>query len=201
MFTGIVTAIGEVAKADLQGRQARFEIASPYHPPTVEIGASIAHAGCCLTVVEKRAASGGMIHVVECSPETLSATTLGSWRLGAKMNLERAARLGDELGGHLVAGHVDGVGALAARAEEGDYLRLDFTAPDALMPFLAPKGSIAIDGVSLTVNGVGRDRFSVMIIPHTADVTTLGALKPGDKVNLEADLIARYVARMIAPQN
>ncbi|NWG53727.1 MAG: riboflavin synthase [Hydrogenophilaceae bacterium] len=198
MFTGIVTAVGEVTRAERAGEQARFEIASSYDPDTVAIGASISHAGCCLTVVSREKTNAGMRHIVECSPETLALTTLGQWRVGARMNLERAARVGDELGGHIVAGHVDGMGELASRGVEGDYLRLTFAAPRALMPYLAPKGSIAIDGVSLTVNAVERETFSVMIIPHTASETTLGVLTPGDRVNLEADLIARYVARMLA---
>lgn len=198
MFTGIVTAVGEVTRAERAGEQARFEIASSYDPDTVAIGASISHAGCCLTVVSREKTNAGMRHIVECSPETLALTTLGRWRVGARMNLERAARVGDELGGHIVAGHVDGMGELASRGVEGDYLRLTFAAPRALMPYLAPKGSIAIDGVSLTVNAVESETFSVMIIPHTASETTLGALTPGDRVNLEADLIARYVARMLA---
>ncbi|MGE0045515.1 MAG: riboflavin synthase [Hyphomonadaceae bacterium] len=197
MFTGIVTAIGEVTRAERAGAQARFEIASTYDAATVEIGASINHAGCCLTIVATEKINSGMKHIVECSPETLSVTTLGAWGVGARMNLERATRAGDELGGHIVAGHVDGMAALLSRGIEGDYLRLDFSLPGPLAPYLAPKGSIAIDGVSLTVNEVGEDRFSVMIIPHTAQATTLGALAPGDKVNLEADLIARYVARMM----
>lgn len=198
MFTGLVTAIGEVVSAERAGAQARFAIASTYDPADIAIGASIAHAGCCLTVVETSGAAGARRHVVECSPETLATTTLGAWRIVSRMNLERAARFGDEIGGHLVAGHIDGVGRLTARAATGDYVRLEFSAPMKLMPYLAPKGSIAIDGVSLTVNEVERDRFSVMIIPHTASVTTLGALGEGDAVNLEADLIARYVARMMA---
>jgi riboflavin synthase len=201
MFTGLVSAVGEVTRAEKAGEQARFAIASPYDAATMALGASVSHAGCCLTLVEVSATPTGALHVVECSPETLALTTLGRWRPGARMNLERALRMGDELGGHMVAGHVDGVGALVARATEGDYLRLEFRATAALMPYLAPKGSVAIDGVSLTVNTVGvgleQDRFSVMIIPHTASATTLGALAVGDPVNLEADLIARYVARVL----
>lgn len=198
MFTGIVTAVGEVTRAERVGAQARFEILSCYDAKSLEIGASINHAGCCLTLVAIEATNAGAKHIVECSPETLSVTTLGAWAAGSRMNLERATRAGDELGGHIVAGHADGTGELIARGVEGDYLRLDFSLPQALAPYAAPKGSIAIDGVSLTVNTVERARFSVMIIPHTAQATTLGALQPGDKVNLEADLIARYVARMMA---
>ncbi|MBI1185975.1 MAG: riboflavin synthase [Alphaproteobacteria bacterium] len=202
MFTGLVTAVGEVTRAERPGaqgiEQARFEIASPYDPDSIAIGASVSHAGCCLTIVSKERTNTGMRHIVECSPETLSLTTLGRWREGVRVNLERAMRVGDELGGHIVAGHVDGMGELRARGVEGDYLRLAFAAPRALMPYLAPKGSIAIDGVSLTVNTVDAETFSVMIIPHTAAEPTLGALTPGEPVNLEADLIARYVARMLA---
>jgi riboflavin synthase len=198
MFTGIVTAIGEVTRAERRGDQALFEIASPYDAETVAIGASINHAGCCLTVIEATRTNVGMRHVVECSPETLAKSTLGKWEVGLRMNLERAARLGEEIGGHLVAGHVDGVGRLVKRGIEGDYLSLEVSAPEALTRYLAPKGSIAIDGVSLTVNEVEGARFSVMIIPHTAQVTTLDKLEPGDEVNLEVDLIARYVARMLA---
>ncbi len=196
MFTGIISALGEVTRAE-QGAQARFTVASPYDAASMALGASVAHAGCCLTLVEIEATPTGALHVVECSPETLSKTTLGGWRVGSKVNLERALRMGDELGGHMVAGHVDGVGALTSKRIEGDYLRLVFSTPEALSPYLAPKGSIAIDGVSLTVNVVERSSFSVMIIPHTASVTTLGALREGDPVNLEADLVARYVARML----
>lgn len=201
MFTGIVTAVGEVTRAERAGAQARFEIASIYDPDSVDIGASISHAGCCLTVVAKERTNAGMRHVVECSPETLAKTNLGQWAIGSRMNLERATRAGDELGGHIVAGHVDDVGRLVSRGVEGDYLRLVFEAPAALLPYLAPKGSIAIDGVSLTVNDIEGETFSVMIIPHTAQATTLGALTPGDHVNLEADLIARYVARMLSFKN
>jgi riboflavin synthase len=198
MFTGIVTAVGEVTRAERRGDQALFEIASPYDAETVAIGASINHAGCCLTVVEATRTNSGMRHVVECSPETLAKSTLGKWQIGSRMNLERAARLGEEIGGHLVAGHVDGVGRLVKRGIEGDYLCLEVSAPEALARYLAPKGSIAVDGVSLTVNEVEGAQFSVMIIPHTGQVTTLGKLEPGDEVNLEVDLIARYLARMLA---
>lgn len=197
MFTGIVTAIGRI-RAVSEGRDARrFEIESGYDPSTIDIGASIAHAGCCLTVVKKGAAPGGGWHAVEVSAETLSKTTLGGWEAGGLVNLERSLKLGDELGGHMVAGHVDGVGRIAAREAVGGSLRLAFDAPDALAPFIAAKGSIAVDGVSLTVNAVQGARFEVNIIPHTAEATTLGALAPGDAVNLEADLVARYVARML----
>lgn len=196
MFTGIVSAIGEVT-AVKAGPVTRFEIASSYDPASVDIGASISHAGVCLTVVERRAGGAGMIHAVEAVPETLAKTNLGAWRVGAKINLERALRAGDELGGHIVAGHVDGVGRVRAITPDGGSIRIAVETPVALAPMIAEKGSITIDGVSLTVVNAGDDGFSVAIIPHTSLVTTLGALKVGDMVNLEIDLLARYVARLL----
>jgi riboflavin synthase len=173
-------------------------MASPYAEAEVAVGASIAHAGCCLTVVERAAAAGGGLrHVVELGAETLACTTLGSVALGARLNLERALRVGDELGGHWVAGHVDGVGRVAAVAADGEGWRIEIEAPAALAPLIAPKGSIAVDGVSLTVNGVDGARFGVLIIPHTWRATTLSALAPGAMVNLEADVMARYAARLL----
>jgi riboflavin synthase len=195
MFTGIVTAIGTVRALTPIGADAdmRIEIATPW-PDTaaVAIGASISCAGCCLTAV----AVGADFFAVQASAETLSKTLLGTWRVGTRLNLERALRMGDELGGHIVSGHCDGVGTLLSRAPEGGSLRLAFRAPDALSRFIAPKGSIAVDGVSLTVNDVQGAVFGVNIIPHTAQATTLGALVPGDGVNLEIDMLARYVARL-----
>ena len=191
MFTGIVTDIGRVREARDTARDRRFEIETRYDVAAIEIGASISHAGCCLTVVEK----GWDWFAVEASGETLSATTLGSWTVGHAVNLERAARLGEELGGHIVSGHVDGVGETLSITPEGGSHRLRLRAPRPLHRFIAPKGSIAVDGVSLTVNEVEDDVFGVNIIPHTWDATTLGGLRPGAKVNLEIDLIARYVAR------
>lgn len=196
MFTGIVSAVGEIAKID-PGPVTRLAVRSPYDPTGVEIGASINHAGVCLTVVAKRSEGAGMIHDVEMVPETLAKTTLGALKVGGKINLERALKAGEELGGHLLSGHVDGVGQLSALADEGGSTRLTFTAPPALMDFIAGKGSIAIDGVSLTVASVEQGAFSVAIIPHTALVTTLGTLRLGDMVNLEIDMIARYVARLL----
>lgn len=196
MFTGIVSAVGEIAKID-PGPVTRLAVRSPYDPTGVEIGASINHAGVCLTVVAKRAEGAGMIHDVEMVPETLAKTTLGALKVGDKINLERALKAGEELGGHLLSGHVDGVGQLTAVTDEGGSTRLTFTAPEALMAFIAGKGSIAIDGVSLTVASVEHGSFSVAIIPHTALVTTLGTLKVGAMANLEIDMIARYVARLL----
>ncbi len=196
MFTGIVSALGEVVSVK-SGGVTRFEIASPYDPAGVDIGASISHAGACLTVIERYAAGAGMVHAVEAVPETMAKTTLGAWRAGSRINLERALRAGDELGGHLLAGHVDGVGVVRALAPEGGSSIMTVEAPDTLMPLIAAKGSIAIDGVSLTVVDARDRTFSVALIPHTSLVTTLGALKVGDMVNLEADLMARYVARLL----
>jgi riboflavin synthase len=191
MFTGIITDVGRVRSIRQTNRDRRFEIETAYDLDGVEIGASISHAGCCLTVVEK----GDGWFAVEVSAETLSMTTLGNWIQGDPINLERAAKLGDELGGHLVSGHVDGVGEVLSVTPEGGSHRFRFRVPAPLHRFIAPKGSIAVDGVSLTVNEVDADVFGVNIIPHTWEVTTLGQLKAGSRVNLEIDVLARYVAR------
>jgi riboflavin synthase len=196
MFTGIVSAIGQV-RAVAPGPITRLTIASPYDAAGVDIGASITHAGVCLTIVERRSEGAGMVHAVEAVPETLSKTTLGRLAVGDNVNLERALKAGEELGGHLLSGHVDGVGRVRSIVDESGSLRITVEAPPALMDFIATKGSIAIDGVSLTVAGVEADAFSVAVIPHTALVTTLGALRLGDMVNLEIDMIARYVARLL----
>lgn len=197
MFTGIITDVGRI-RAVTPGRDAmRFDVESRYDPEGIAVGASISHAGCCLTVIEKGPAARGAWHAVELSQETLSKTALKRWEVGAPVNLERALKAGEELGGHLVTGHVDGVGRLASRDVEGGSLRLAFDAPEGLARMIAPKGSIAIDGVSLTVNEVDGSCFGVNIIPHTAEETTLGALSVGDDVNLEADMVARYLARLI----
>ena len=158
---------------------------------TIDMGASISHAGCCLTIVEK----GDGWFAVEISGETLSLTTLGAWKEGDPINLERAARVGDELGGHIVSGHVDGIGEVVSVESEGGSHRVKVRVPRPLHRFIAPKGSITMDGVSLTVNEVEDDVFGVNLIPHTWDVTTLGRLQPGSKVNLEIDMLARYLAR------
>ncbi len=206
MFTGIVTDVGRIAQVE-PGRDARaFLVESRYQADSIALGASIAHAGVCLTVIERDAAPANdegftARHRVEVSQETLSKTSLGDWRVGRLVNLERALKLGDELGGHMVAGHVDALGALLGRREENGSLRLTFRAPWTIAGALVSKGSIAIDGVSLTVNEVedrhGREtHFGVNIIPHTAEETTLGALDVGDPVNLEIDLIARHIMRL-----
>lgn len=195
MFTGIVTDVGRVRSVRETNRDRRYEIETGYDVAGIDIGASISHAGCCLTVVEK----GDGWFAVEVSGETLSKTTLGDWREGHRVNLERAARLGDEMGGHVVSGHVDGVGEVISISQEGGSHRVLIRVPRPLHRYIAPKGSIAVEGVSLTVNEVPRDLgdevFGVNLIPHTWDVTTLGELKVGSRVNLEIDMLARYLAR------
>jgi riboflavin synthase len=202
MFTGIVTAIGTVTAREERG-DLHLTIACDWDPAPIAIGASIACSGCCLTVVEKGGTAGDMWFAVDLSAETLARTAQGDWQVGEKLNLEPALKLGDELGGHIVTGHVDGVGRVAQRAQDGGSIRLDILAPADLAPFIAEKGSITVDGVSLTVNRVadepgGEARFSLNIIPHTAEVTTLGDLAEGDAVNLEIDTLARYLKRMQA---
>ncbi|MBW8814619.1 MAG: riboflavin synthase [Caulobacterales bacterium] len=191
MFTGIVTDVGRVRAVRETNRDRRFEIETGFDTSTIDLGASVSHAGCCLTVVEK----GPGWFAVEVSGETLSKTTLGDWHEGRPVNLERAARVGDELGGHIVSGHVDGVGEVLSIESEGGSHRVRIRVPRPLHRYIAPKGSIAIEGVSLTVNEVEDDVFGVNLIPHTWDVTTLGRLKPGSRVNLEIDMLARYLAR------
>lgn len=191
MFTGIVTDVGRIRAIRDTNRDRRFEVDTGFDLSTVDIGASISHAGCCLTVVEK----GEGWFAVEVSGETLSKTTLSDWHEGRPVNLERAARVGDELGGHIVSGHVDGVGEVVSVDSEGGSHRVRIRVPRPLHRYIAPKGSIAVEGVSLTVNEVEDDVFGVNLIPHTWDVTTLGALKPGSRVNLEIDMLARYLAR------
>lgn len=191
MFTGIVTDVGRVRAVRETNRDLRFEVETKFDLATVDIGASISHAGCCLTVVEK--ADGWF--AVEVSGETLSLTTLGDWVEGRLVNLERAARVGDELGGHIVSGHVDGIGVVTSVSSEGGSHRVQVRVPRPLHRFIAPKGSITIEGVSLTVNEVQDDVFGVNLIPHTWDVTTLGSLVVGGRVNLEIDMLARYLAR------
>ena len=191
MFTGIVTDVGRVRSVRATARDRRYEIETAFDLSTVDLGASISHAGCCLTVVQK----GDGWFAVEVSAETLSKTTLGAWAEGTRINLERAARLGDELGGHIVSGHVDGVGEVLSVEPVGGSRLIRVRAPAPLHRFIATKGSIAVEGVSLTVNAVDGEVFDLNIIPHTWEVTTLGALKAGDAVNLEIDMLARYLAR------
>jgi riboflavin synthase len=191
MFTGIVTDVGRIRAVRDTERDRRFEVETAYDLEGVAIGASISHAGCCLTVTDK----GDGWFAVEVSRESLSKTTLDGWREGARVNLERAARAGDELGGHIVSGHVDGVGQVLSIEPEGGSHRVRIRAPRPLHRYIAPKGSITVEGVSLTVNEVEEDVFGVNIIPHTWEVTTLGQLEPGSRVNLEIDMLARYLAR------
>lgn len=197
MFTGIVTALGEVRSVERGDGLARLTIASSYDAAGVDIGASVAHDGVCLTVVSKAPDPQGMTHVVEVAAESLALTTMGALKAGDRVNLERSLRVGDELGGHMVQGHVDGLGEVLSVTQDGEGWRLRIKPPATIDHLIAPKGSIAISGVSLTVNEVDRDGFGVLIIPHTWAVTTLSKLKAGDKVNLEADMMARYAARLI----
>ncbi len=197
MFTGIVTDIGEVVSRETRG-DTRFVIACDYDPDSIDLGASIACAGACLTVIERgRDDDGRAWFAVDASGETLDKTNLGDWSVGTRMNLERALKIGDELGGHIVTGHVDGVGEVVSTAPEGDSMRFVFRAPEALKPFIAEKGSITLNGTSLTVNEVEDAEFGVNLIPHTLEVTSWGAAKPGDRINMEIDILARYVARMV----
>jgi len=195
MFTGIVTDIGEIT-AIIPGGQAgdrRFVVKTRHDMTPIPMGASIACSGCCLTVVEK----GADWFAVEVSGETLDKTHLGDWQQGRRINLELSLKLGDELGGHLVYGHVDGVGTIVSMTPEGGSVRFVFEAPGELARFVASKGSIAVDGISLTVNEVEGNRFGINIIPHTQAVTTLGTTRPGQRVNLEVDMLARYVQRLL----
>jgi riboflavin synthase len=198
MFTGITTDVGEVIAVEPRAEGLRrLKVACAYPRESIAIGASISHAGVCLTVVETAAAGNRTAISVDTAAETLRMTTAGAWKQGTRLNLERALKVGDELGGHIVAGHVDGTAELVSREDLTDMARLTLRAPRELMRFVATKGSVALDGVSLTVNEVTAETFSVLIIPHTLSVTTLGAAKTGDTMNLEIDLMARYAARLM----
>jgi riboflavin synthase len=198
MFTGIVSDLGELMDVEEKAEGLRrLRIACSYDPDSIDIGASIACSGICLTVVERGRAGNRPSFAVDAAAETLRMTTAGSWRRGTLLNLERSLRLGDELGGHLVSGHVDGVAELIARDDFVDMAALTLRVPPALSRFIAAKGSVALDGVSLTVNEVKDETFSVLIIPHTLRVTTLGALASGAQLNLEVDQMARYAARLL----
>jgi len=195
MFTGIVTDIGEITALTPGGQAGdrKFVVRTGHDMSPIAMGASIACSGCCLTVVEK----GADWFAVEVSGETLDKTHLGDWQQGQRINLELSLKLGDELGGHLVYGHVDGVGTIVSMTPEGGSMRFLFESPPELARFVASKGSVAIDGISLTVNEVEGNRFGINIIPHTQAVTTLGQAKPGQRVNLEVDMLARYVQRLL----
>ncbi|HLI13713.1 MAG TPA: riboflavin synthase [Alphaproteobacteria bacterium] len=195
MFTGIITDLGRLRSVErASSGDTRFVLATNYDTERIALGASIACSGACLTVVER----GPGWFAAEASAETLSCTTLGGWRPGRAVNLEQSLRLGDELGGHLVSGHVDGVARLDRIEPEGGSLRFTVAAPPELARFVAAKGSVALDGVSLTVNEVDGARFGVNIIDHTRRATSFGEAKPGDPLNMEIDLLARYVARLMA---
>ena len=199
MFTGIVTDVGEVLAVMQRDTGTRFRIGTSYDPDGIAIGASIACGGPCLTVIKRGIAGNRGYFDVEASPETFERTTIGTWAKGTRINLERSLKLGDELGGHLVSGHIDGVAKIVERRDEGDMARFIFEAPRELARFIAEKGSVSLDGTSLTVNGVDGRRFEVMIIPHTLAVTTWGERRAGESVNLEIDTLARYVARLTQP--
>jgi len=195
MFTGIITDVGTVDLIAKRG-DTTIKIATAYDPATIPIGASIACSGACLTVIAKGGRAGKGWFSVEASAETLSKTNLGDWKVGTRVNLERSLKVGEEIGGHIVSGHVDGLGDVVSVAPEGDSTRIKIRAPKQLAKFIAAKGSIALDGTSLTVNEVDGNTFGVNIIPHTAKVTTWGGIKPGDKLNIEIDMLARYLARL-----
>jgi len=198
MFTGIVTDIGEVLGIErLADGLSRVAVGCAYERGSIAIGASIACAGICLTVVATRQDGDRTAFDVHAAAETLSLTTAGRWRPGTRINLERSLKIGDELGGHLVSGHVDGIAEIVAREDLPDMARLAVRVPRTLARFVAAKGSVALDGVSLTVNAVERDTLSTLIIPHTLQVTTLGGARKGDLLNLEVDLMARYAARLM----
>ncbi len=200
MFTGIVSDIGKIRSIVKTG-DTRLEISCAYDVSDIDIGASISCSGACLTVVETgRDDVGRGWFAIDASQETLECTTLGSWRVDTMTNLERALKLGDELGGHLVSGHVDGVGQIVSRTPEGDSERFTFEVPADLARFVAEKGSVTLDGTSLTVNEVEGSRFGVNVIPHTLSVTTWGAAQAGQKINVEIDMLARYVARLLETQ-
>ncbi|MGB0658608.1 MAG: riboflavin synthase [Mangrovicoccus sp.] len=197
MFTGIITDLGRIVTVEQRG-DLRARIATAYAAETIDIGASIACDGVCLTVVACGSEAGQNWFEIDASAETLSITNLGSnpWQPGRKVNLERALKVGDELGGHIVSGHVDGVATLVAMVDEGDSTRMTFEAPETLARFIAPKGSVALNGTSLTVNEVDGCKFGINFIPHTKEVTSWGQVAVGDAINLEIDTLARYVARL-----
>lgn len=198
MFTGIVTDVGEVRSIETRADNLhRLTIFTRYPRADLIVGASVACCGVCLTVTATGEEGGRTWFAADAADETLRVTTVGRWRKGARVNLERPLKLGDELGGHMVAGHVDGLASVVAREDMTDMARIVLRAPHGLARFIAPKGSVALDGISLTVNAVEGDTFSVLIIPHTLSATTFGALHKGDDVNLEVDTMARYAARLM----
>ncbi len=200
MFTGIITDVGTILSVEPRGDLRRLKIASHYPHESLALGASVAHNGVCMTLVGfgPRAEGDGYVswHEVDAAAETLAVTTAGAWAAGERLNLERALKIGDELGGHLVSGHVDGVATLVARRDFDNMAHFEIEAPREIARFIAEKGSVALDGVSLTVNKVAGARFTILLIPHTLDVTIWGGRKAGDKINIEVDTMARYAARL-----
>lgn len=197
MFTGIVTAMGSVEAVEAMGADKRFTIQSPYDAASIDLGASIAHDGCCLTVTTLEQTQEGARYTIDASSETLRLTTLGQWQQGTRINLERSLKLGDEMGGHLVTGHVDGMAVITKRVDGDNTSSFEIEAPQELSRFVAKKGSVCLQGTSLTVNDVAGDRFTLMLIPHTLAVTTWGDRQVGDAMNIEIDLMARYAERLM----
>ena len=200
MFTGIISDVGEIFEMTPIGERCRLTIASAYDAASINVGASIANAGVCLTVVGVDKRDGGSLISFDVGAETIAVTTLGAWREGAHVNLERSLKVGDELGGHMVSGHVDGVAEILSRRDFDGMAHFRFRAPKDCAKFIAVKGSVALDGTSLTINAVEGAEFEVLLIPHTLEVTTWSERKVGDKVNLEVDQMARYAARLIEPR-
>lgn len=196
MFTGLVSDVGSILSVEERGELRRIRIACSYDPQTILLGASIACSGPCLTAVEIGSENGRTFFDVDAAAETLARTTVGEWKPGRRVNLERSLKIGDELGGHIVTGHVDGVGTIVERRDFDGMAHFDIEAPAELARFIAEKGSVCLDGTSLTVNSVAGNRFTILLIPHTLEVTTWGERKTGDRLNLEVDLMARYAARL-----
>jgi len=197
MFTGIISDVGEIVEITPLGERHRVKLASGFPAKSIDVGSSIANAGVCLTVVGVEPREGGSAIAYDVGAETLAVTTLGKWRAGGRVNLERALKVGDELGGHMVSGHVDGIAEILARRDFDGMAHFKFHAPNGLSKFIAVKGSVALDGTSLTVNAVEGDTFEVLLIPHTLKVTTWGERKAGERVNIEVDQMARYAARLM----
>jgi riboflavin synthase len=197
MFTGLVSDVGTIRSIEARGELRRIRIACSYDPKTILLGASIACSGPCLTAVEIGEEGGRTFFDIDAAAETLARTTVGAWAPGTRVNLERSLKIGDELGGHIVTGHVDGVARIVERRDFDGMAHFDIEAPGALARFIAEKGSVCLDGTSLTVNNVSGNRFTILLIPHTLEVTTWGERKTGDPLNIEVDLMARYAARLV----
>ncbi len=197
MFTGLISDVGEVLSVESRGQLRRIRIACSYDPDSIALGASIACSGPCLTAIAIGQAQGKCWFDVDAAAETLARTSVADWVVGTRINLERSLKIGDELGGHMVSGHVDGLAEIVKVASFDGMTRFDIRAPQALMKFIAEKGSISLDGTSLTVNSVTEDQFSVLLIPHTLAVTTWGTRQTGDRLNIEVDMMARYAARLV----